>query len=644
MKNIDNKISSACPSVIVKANSIESHQTSPGWCAAFVRFTEPQTILLKEIKDTINTQNILIVRDECISISTSSPKSSFAKTLSLTVKAGETYYLNSAMPGDWVTVWIRQNKSDIDSIVKELEIIKSTGKNNSGKLSNYTSGLRMVGRVLGVSSVDSVSENGVRQIIQQITCQAFMEFASSIYFTNMAVFGVTPGLNSGLNPNSAMMSQAETAQIKIERLAAKDKFKGSGSATLVSSIADMFAGTANNPSSAAPDKIMAMMIGILFGVSKTDLAYPTDAAITSRGTYSQAIIVPPIVSNILNLGAESKELWQFYNIYCGIQKYSNNKDSAWGNFCPIVGSTDPIFKFTPNRLKGRIWSPPVPNWSGVAIWEVLRAYLNPVVNEMYTCMRADEKGRIRPTVMIREIPFSTGLFKDVAVSESLVKQPAGIYSNIPRSFYCNLPRWVIDDNMIKRISIQTSESSRVNMVQVMATSANLGGMQGSGGMDYQQNLRERLTLNGNYVIDDKDIARNGLRLNVVESSFDEHLGNGFDTSAPLWAQMRADWFFNGHLKLAGEVVLHGVDEPICEGDNAQIGGIVFHIEELKHSASIDPGSGRKVFITTLSLTNGILAESLTGPDVKPKYYYQLGSDASNLPGPGLTNVSDTSTS
>jgi hypothetical protein len=52
----------------------------------------------------------------------------------------------------------------------------------------------------------------------------------------------------------------------------------------------------------------------------------------------------------------------------------------------------------------------------------------------------------------------------------------------------------------------------------------------------------------------------------------------------------------------------GIESPICEGDNLEFEGIVYHIESVNHSCAIDPGSGMRHWATTLTLTNGLRAE------------------------------------
>jgi len=141
---------------------------------------------------------------------------------------------------------------------------------------------------------------------------------------------------------------------------------------------------------------------------------------------------------------------------------------------------------------------------------------------------------------------------------------------------------------------------------------------------------------GNYVADDQDITRNGLRADISETGFDLPLSDGVQSHAPVWARMMADWKFNGHLKPAGSVTLYGITKPIAEGDNCQVRGVVYHIESVQHVAAI--AGTKKTFRTILGLSNGILASSLRNDKDIPKYPAQQSANPDYNPGPGYTDA------
>jgi hypothetical protein len=103
----------------------------------------------------------------------------------------------------------------------------------------------------------------------------------------------------------------------------------------------------------------------------------------------------------------------------------------------------------------------------------------------------------------------------------------------------------------------------------------------------------------------------------------------------------ADFMMGSHLTLNGTITLVGVDRPICEGDNLEWDGVVYHIETVSHVCQIDPMSGRRMFSTTLSVTNGMRTDldSRLVDDTISMYAGVLEGDSRSLD-PGITNETD----
>ena len=269
---------------------------------------------------------------------------------------------------------------------------------------------------------------------------------------------------------------------------------------------------------------------------------------------------------------------------------------------------------------------------------------------MYTALRVNRDGRILPTLVVREKPFSTNLFDYLlrkapvftpktaktegnssatkSVRKKLSEENREIdsarkeYQKIAkanpeitkRTMYANVPRWVIDESVITNVSVRPSESRRINFVQVWGRSraaeilgANLN----------QEIIKQAQFSVPNYVSDDMDIKRHGLRADVTETNYDV-VSSSFGTISHILCRQRADWLMNGHLKPFGSITLQGVQEPICEGDNCQVRGVLFHIESVQHTCSLSP-DGKKDFKTVLSVSNGIIASSLDKSDGIPLY-------------------------
>jgi len=302
------------------------------------------------------------------------------------------------------------------------------------------------------------------------------------------------------------------------------------------------------------------------------------------------------------------------------------------------------------------------------MWDIFNNYLNPVVNEMYTAMKINAGGRIVPTLTIREKPFSTGLFNalkentigsgatagDVEVKPppssamtDLLKQfeqeKSGDQKNqslttdkkltpnekfiksfnktsLVRTMYGNLPRWVISETVVKSFTFSSSESARINFVQVYGRNAGAVFM---GSKINQAEFMNQQFASGNFYVDQKDISRNGLRAYIQTSQYDIAFGSSNGSLAKVWAKMNADWLFNGHLKANGTLVVTGIEEPICEGDNLEYRGILFHIESVSHAGQLASG-GRKIWTTTIQLSNGLLANSVKSAGSVPSYPAYMG--------------------
>jgi hypothetical protein len=165
-----------------------------------------------------------------------------------------------------------------------------------------------------------------------------------------------------------------------------------------------------------------------------------------------------------------------------------------------------------------------------------------------------------------------------------------------------ITRWVIDPSyIINSYNFGTSDSVRFNFTQFFG---NIVG-------DYPSldaaKLMQLHILAKNYTIDPVDIARNGIKIHNMQTNtpIQGSPDNIFDIGG--WAALAGDFYINGHLKLTGSISMPGVQLPISIGDNLQIDGKLFHIENLTHAYAVTD-TGFKSFTTTLQLSNGVLAD------------------------------------
>jgi hypothetical protein len=653
---------------------------NPSWCVAFVRFKTPGAMFIQPNEDPMAERKILVVENDCVSVSVSNQKSSLGKMCEIQMKIGEIYYQNAVAPGDWVFVWMANYQDDIDNILDQLlgkeggvpRYLTSSDQTQNRGMNTWQSGLKFIGRVMSVPAADAISVGGQRMLAQTISCQAFVELATSVYYTFVSQPIVTAegALSQQAAAENFYTRELETISSNKTLAQPTSQPPDGVSSGLEAALTNLSKAFLNfyrtidgkeQIQSTSPEAIIGLLFILLMGVDTNknflnpQANGPVGQAIpNAQGTFSDAIAIPKSVSAILGLRAS--KLWQVYNLYLGLQTYASHGHRVWRDFSPdnftpetkVKGAN--IYR-TAIRCKGFVPFLVPPIWENNSYWTIFNQFLNPIVNEMYTALRINRDGRILPALIVREKPFSTNLFNwlykiaptFVASTDQGNTESAGVasirknlsvqdnealktygkdYKSIAtiapeiaqRTMYNNLPRWIIDDSVIKSLNVSPSEERRINFVQVWGRSVGLE----MNNLNVSQEILKIAQFSApNYVADNKDIHRHGLRADITETNYDV-VSNNLGTITPILCRQRADWLFNGHMKLYGTVTLQGVQEPIVEGDNCQIRGVLFHIESVTHSGSL-AGSGQKSFTTTLTLSNGIVAHSLDSKDGIPQY-------------------------
>jgi murein DD-endopeptidase MepM/ murein hydrolase activator NlpD len=215
------------------------------------------------------------------------------------------------------------------------------------------------------------------------------------------------------------------------------------------------------------------------------------------------------------------------------------------------------------------------------IWQILKAYLNEPVNEIFTSIRMNHEGRIYPTFICRQIPFSTQSFKKAHSDTHKITQ------------YVDIPKWYIPMSNILTYDVGYSDGLNVNYVRLKLQSTI--GDSSAAEVNYMYNVSPAL--------DSADIMRNGLRMyNVICTS---GIGNVAEAQkqGQFWTKLIADFVFRLKYQINGHVTCKGIQKPVSIGDNVIVNGVMFHIEGMTHEGGIDM-SGKKKFNTTMSLTHG----------------------------------------
>jgi hypothetical protein len=106
------------------------------------------------------------------------------------------------------------------------------------------------------------------------------------------------------------------------------------------------------------------------------------------------------------------------------------------------------------------------------------------------------------------------------------------------------------------------------------------------------------------VRDDADLKRSGLRpyQRTVNCSY-----NDSKKGAKAWTNTLADFLMGMHRTRNGSVTTYGIHAPIAVGDNIELRGNVYHLEEVTHTCTLDE-EGNRNFETTLSVSHGMTGD------------------------------------
>jgi hypothetical protein len=281
----------------------------------------------------------------------------------------------------------------------------------------------------------------------------------------------------------------------------------------------------------------------------------------------------------------------------GVQKYEQETPTPeHQGFVPKIGfdsSGSSNRLRCPERIKGT-YIPIEPVFINASIWSILNQFKNPTVNEMYTCIRPDLAGDLMPTIVFRQIPFST---------ESIKENP-----EMQLTRFLSLPRWVIPGSVISNLDVGRSNATHFNFIHVY----------GQVSPYYQKEeykIQAQMARNAP-IMDTVNVAAHGLKpyMSSVACCPSDIMRDG---GARVWMEAIADWTMGSQHTLNGRVTCKGVQSPIAEGDNVEIDGIVFHVEGVTHSCGIK--GSFKFFETNLTLTNGMPVDQSASTENAPHY-------------------------
>jgi len=491
----------------------------------------------------INVRRPLVVINDATQIVVQTAKGNPTPTFSCTLKAGDLNYQTAIAPGDFVIV------NMVNWEQKALEIRERAL--NSKPINKYGDGFKGVFKIIDVRTSIQTDANGLKQYLFSISGKGFDEFNSLIYYN--------PAIVKDLSEASPLQFMSSLGDVWKDIVVKKET---SNVQELVKTAVKVAIGTGTKGAVKGP--------------------IPQDRV--------PRYLMPPQLGRLLNREGSTLYASDINNYYFGIWQPTSGKNEnkkPEDGFCSFfkLDEGKNFFKTGDDNLKlqgSRLLA--IQDFSNVQVWSLINNYANTTINECYNAYRVAPDGHVYPSLVIRQKPFNNRHYKN---NENVTTHTQ----------FLDLPRWKIPPELIVSANFGRSDSARINFVQVFTRSL---------AIDPQFNQAAQVAL-GNYVSDDKDIIRSGLKPYIVTCNFDYPESTG-KLRNKEWTYLVADWVINGHLKMNGQIQTIGVEEPICIGDNFDFDDTVYQIENVSHMMSIS-GEGVKSFRTQLSLSMGISSKS-----------------------------------
>lgn len=549
---------------------------APYWVLCAVRLKTPLSYSRDQKKSVLNAseagqiRGMTIITSDCVKLNIQGSKGQHTKQLTATLLQTHTNYLIDLLPSDWLLAWIVHGKDKLDKLVERIKKLEPCNK--------WDDGLKFVGRVESVyKDQDRDPETGKKRAAYSLTAFGFRELDTSIFYD--------PFLRS-----------VDTAQV------------GTWMARIGLDIREIFANTATDGQSDNVHLLISKFLEVFVGrglpkeintSQAPQLRQATSGGIVDGGKSEEApfaYLVPKEVGDLLGKKSRSKKggilaYADLMELLFGVQKYNEHEDATdWKAFIPDIAGDDALTtgsqRYTGTPLMGA-FLPLMPNFDNRPMWSVLQQYLNPPINEMYTCLRVNEQGSVVPTIVLRQIPFTTPVLA-AKIERGAVEGGAMTYTG-----FMDVPRWVLPAVLIERMRVGRSDATRCNFVHVYGQNADVASNVG---------MSQQLAQN-QPIRDDFDIQRSGLHALMTTVACREI--NKVGNVPSKWMELIADRAIGSQYTLNGTVQTLGIEAPICEGDNLEFGNAVFHIESVGHSCSIDTGSGSRSWMTFMTLTNGL---------------------------------------
>jgi hypothetical protein len=551
--------------------------SSPDWCVAIFRLGRPVSYSRKEKKSLpgsvvdgalLRKEQPLIIRSDIVNMSISGNKNSCVENLNCVLKGSRNYLsADTCLTGDWVFAWIHTNPNDTDRIIKAL----LTGQ----PANDFNSGLKFVGRIHSIRKHKTVTIAGTKSVQYTLQAVGFEELNTSYFYD--------PALSTLAEGKDIWQFMAQIGLDSFNFL----------------SESHQSAGTIQDNSEEFFDKFLDIVVGEGSKAAINEVGQDVNGNSLAISPQQQreapyAYLVPMSVANTLgrssleqrkgnNHGHQSYGYADILTTVTGVQQYKPEDPlPEHKGFVPQVDFTK-----SPSsnrlrcleRIKGT-FIPIEPVFINTPLWSLLNQFKNPTINEMYTCLRPNLAGDIMPTIVFRQIPFSTNV---------IVENDA-----MPLTRFLSLPRWHVPNELIVDEDIGRSSATRFNFIHVY-------GQVSPYFQKEEFSITAQMTRNAP-IMDGTSVAVHGFRpyMSTVACSItDASRKDG----ARVWMEALADWTMGSEHTLNGTFNCKGIQSPITKGDNIQVENVVYHIESVSHNCGMH--GDFKFFNTTIQVSNGM---------------------------------------
>lgn len=534
------------------------HQSSPTWVVTFIQWAVRDT-LRSHGPNPNEVSNPLIVENDCVSVSTVDDKATLTPSCSITLVETTINYETAIAPGDFVFINMVNWEQDAARIVDNASKLKPINGADDG-----FKGMYKVQSVRSTVNVDPSS--GIKTVIYKIDGFAFTEFNNTLYF----------------NPN--LINQKNLQNVGL----------------FIADVAPAWASFVSRNGKPFVQEVLSFLIQNFIGSSKNPAAQKVNGLVVSNNVH---FTMPTSIGRLLGVTASNEPNAQdflsvtaakdVYRYLFGVQQYNSNPNQNLNygmNPSNIGKSPYGGFDYTNVFCAGNTLLKPE-YWNQVKLWSAMQEYTNSPLNELYTCFKIDLNNRVMPTVVFRQIPFTSEDFNGEFGRFNTKNVTA---SNVQVTKFLSLPRWKLDSAFVLNFDLGRDEAARINFVQYYAKS------------NFSKNGAEIAgeIVSVNYVFDKDDVARSGLRPYIVQNQFDD-LPDSLVVAAPVWARILGDAVMGGHLKMNGTINCIGIVDSISVGDNLEFNDVVYHIEQVNHSCNISPADGIKSFRTSIKVSHGV---------------------------------------